>query len=269
MTEQGANGGKPKRSGLSKAFEIALDVISADGYGTADIEIEERHFGDLRIKQWGKFARKQGLDYRDQLDPQAVGNDAALVAMFEELRTFGLPLNAVGGLMRGRWHDCDLVSFHTYSVGERGNIGGYRMACAPLARRSAAFVFDKGMQYEPSGGHDHWYAALSQYSGVAGPKPPSSKKPGLLARTPVGKKLGDIFAPLPPKIWTDAPDSAERFFASAYRQYDERAFKYDWAVTGSWLVVHHFDGQTGLMANGKASAFLDTVTLLKRLVEQS
>ncbi len=115
---------------------------------------------------------------------------------------FGLPLNEVGGLMRGRWQSSDIVGFHTYAVGESGNVGGYRMVCAPLTRRLPALIHDRGMKYSTDGSHASWYASLSQYTGVVGSKPPE-KKPGLLARTPVGKKLGEIFAPLPTKLYTE------------------------------------------------------------------
>lgn len=104
-----------------------------------------------------------------------------------------------------------------------------------------------------------------------GPTPAKKRKRGLLARTPVGQAVaavaGGLFGPITPKPHTASPEYGAAFIARASQPYDSHVFRYNWAVRGPWLVFYHYDGDQGLIDNGKRTAFLDALPLVRRLVD--
>lgn len=247
-----------------RAADIAAFVLDAafDGSGL-DSQPTNRDFGELRARQWGKFAAKHGLAYSERPVRDEITADPETVAVFEDLREAGFPLNEVVGLLKGAWRGVDLLGFQTYEPIGEGRVQTYRIVCAPLGRDLPDLVHDRGF-----GGSGHarsaWFARRGGYEAVSVP-PPRAPGTGLLARSPVGKALDAVFGPVPPTVHTSSREFAERFFEAAYRDFDKRVFKRAWAVLGRRLVCVEAEGDTGMIAHGRRAEFLDDVVLVRRL----
>ncbi|WP_030144255.1 hypothetical protein [Glycomyces sp. NRRL B-16210] len=253
-----------KPNARRRAGDIAVFILDAafDGSGP-DSQLTNRNFGELRARQWGRFAAKHGFAYSEHPVPDEIAGDPAMVAMFEDLREAGFPLNEVVGLLKGAWRGVDLLGFQTYEPVGDGKVQTYRIVYAPLGREFPDLVHDRGF-----GGSGHarrtWYARRGGYEEVS-VAPPRAPRTGLLARSPVGKALDVVFGPVPPKVHTASREFGERFFEAAYRDFDKRVFKRTWAVLGRRLVFIEAEGDTGMIAHRRRAEFLDAVVQVRRL----
>ena len=270
MVGQGPNGEKPKPR--ITWLDVAAGAVDGfdSGYLSTDSSLTERDFGRLRVKQWGKFARKHGLGYIENPTPADYAAHSSLFESLEELRSLGCRFEEASGLLQGSWQGCAIAGYHTNVPVERERVGPTRVIATRLPRSYPDLVWDRNLLGANPGAQAlAWYPNRSEYEVFTAPPKPSVKKPGLLARTPVGKAIGEFFEGAPPRFSTTSPEFADRFVAACYRQFDERALKYTWFVRGNWLVFRHGEGDSGMIDHGKRAQFLDAVPLVKRLVDQS
>lgn len=257
---------------LASALVDIVDIAVTGGYATDDspeVKTSPQTVAGIRIKEWGKFARKQGLPYRQALPIDEILADSRLSAFFEEMRQAHLPVHGAAGLMEAVWQGVPFVSFAAYSVDETGTVRPYRLVCTPLSQVYPDLVHDRRLAYAPEE-RGHWYPDRESYEQVDGPKPPPKRPeraPGLLGRTAVGREFRravDAFTNPVPKLHT-----ASRGYAAqvASRPHAREAFERDWLVRGRWLAMFEEEHIRGYGARDKTGEFLDALPHIRFLVD--
>lgn len=262
-----------KPNPLASALVDIVDIAVTGGYPTDDspeVKASPQTVAGIRIREWGKFARKQGLPYRQAIPIAEILADPRLSAFFEEMRRSHLPVHGAAGLMEAAWRGVPFVSFAAYSVDETETVRPFRLVCAALSRAYPDLVHDRRLAYAPQE-RRHWYPGHESYELVEGPKPPPkrpSREPGLLGRTAVGREFRravDAFTNPVPKVHTASKEYAAQV---ASRPHESAAFERDWLVRGRWVVLFEEEHIRGYGARDKTDEFLDALPAVKRLVDQ-
>lgn len=261
--------GDPRRF---DGLELVLGLLGASqgGFLGTDSSLTVADFARLRVKQWGKFARKQGLAYREGPEDAPLPGEARIAAMLRELQGSGFPMLGVAGLLDGIRDGRPVLGFASFEDQGEGRLGAYRFLCTPLPRAFPELTFDRSLNGSPSY-RPVWQARIGECQVFKAPPAPKAEPAGLLARSPLGRavsgKLDDLLGSSGPWLHTADIALAERFIDRAYRSYDPRVFQFPWTVRGSWLVSYHQDGQSGLIDDGKRARFLDALPAVARLLD--
>lgn len=253
-------------------LELVLGLLSGTqgGFLGTDSALTVADFAKLRVKQWGKFARKQGFAYREGAEDAPLPGEARVTAMLRELQDAGFPMLGVAGLLEGDRDGRPVLGFASFEDQGEGRLGAYRFLCAPLPRAYPELTFDRALNGSPSY-LPVWHKRIGECQVFKAPRPPKAEPGGLLARSTLGRavsgRLDDLLGSSGPTLHTRDLALAERFIDRAYRAYDPRVFQFPWTVRGSWLVSYHHDGQSGLTDDGRRARFLDAVPAVARLLD--
>ncbi|MDA1363031.1 hypothetical protein O1R50_25685 [Glycomyces luteolus] len=263
-----------KKHPLASALVDIVDIAVTGDYSSddsPDVKASPQTVAGIRIKEWGKFARKQARPYRETLPIAEILADPRLSAFFEEMRQLHVPVHGAAGLLEAEWQGVPFISFAAYSVDETETVRPFRLVCAALSRDYPDLVHDRRLDYAPQE-RRHWYPGHESYERVEGPKPPPNqpgREPGLLGRTKVGREFRravEAFTNPVPRLHAASKDYASQVSS---RPYEPAAFERDWLVRGRWLVLFEEEHIRGYGARDKTGEFLDTLPAIKRLVDPS
>lgn len=265
--------GPEKPGKVERTLDVAAKILG-DPFPDPNEDLEReptpREIGREWVEHWRRFADDNGFAYRGGVSAPGFAPDERESAFLEDMRALRLPLNEVTGLCEGTWEGLPFISFDAINLGAAGSHWPYRFVCAPVQDAGLEVVHDRALRKRRPY-HVEWYPRLAEYKVFSGPwnEPGKPKKaPGALGRTAFGRGLskaveGAADRLLMPKLHTTSLARAGTIGAQPYEQ---RAFRFDWAVRRRWLVVFRAEPRhRGAEPSREISALLDSFAAVNRL----